>query len=377
MRYLLITSLLVLLAAGDLLAAPVFSRGPCSEGDYQEADYQEGDHQEGDYREGNRWQCDLGDFDFAKRDFSDWDGKGWCGVGWPDDRGRGKFPFLAGRPCGTGWWQQDWFESRFDGLVEKYDGLVAEDPDFLESEDYTDILGYVERLVDRHDSFLVRQETAIDWLGTSIDQTNDHILHYDGLIEEYSARDDLSETVLQGILDCLTWKQEWLSMRVDDLVTRQETLELEHADDLAFHDELMAYFDEISMAGGSSTTEMSLFQDPLILAETAAAPTAFETIASVPEPTSMVLLLGAALGLLGIGWRGRRRESTPARRVRPVPERVRSRDPRNARFGSHAADREGIGRRSPRRQGRTSRCPTWRKAAPRSATCCPAFPCPR
>lgn len=202
----------------------------------------------------------------------------------------------------AGDWMQDRFETRLDNFKSDYDEAVAEDPDFYTSDEYDDMVERLDRLTDRYDRFVSFEQSAIEGLGTCIDNVNDRL-------------DDLDEWLAenpdhQWLQKHLTRVTDWLTDKVDLLTERQKSLSASLEDHLAFQTELEAYYNEVANAGNPPAEMAALLAtvDPAsgenaAVAEAAAmaataAPLGRGTVASVPEPMSIVLLAPAAMLLL-------------------------------------------------------------------------------
>lgn len=198
------------------------------------------------------------------------------------------------------------FESRFEDLQSGYDTGLADIEDFYSSDEYSDIVDGMERLVDRYDLFLSGVERSIDRLTDFISIANDDLAYYDELIAEYEAREDLSEERLQRILDRLTSAQDHLSSKIDYLTEKQTTLSENLPTYQTFSTELSTYLNEIITAGGGTTGGGSTDESAAALLATSAlrslAPLAARAddvstcdmsealdAASAPEPATVLL----------------------------------------------------------------------------------------
>jgi hypothetical protein len=144
------------------------------------------------------------------------------------------------------------FETKFEDLVSDYDTRLADIEDFFSSEEYSDVVGGMERLVDRYDLFFNGVERSIDRLGDFISIASDDLTYYDDLIVEYEAREDLSEEGLERILDRLTNVRERLTTKIDFLTEKQTTLSENFASYDTFSTDLSTYLAEIVTAGGGT-----------------------------------------------------------------------------------------------------------------------------
>ncbi|MGD9633235.1 MAG: hypothetical protein AB7G28_08115 [Pirellulales bacterium] len=183
-------------------------------------------------------------------------GFGWGGPGLGDHHGGfghdGGFQDFAGFGFDAEHLQTR-FENKFDALQSDYDTGLADIEDFYSSDDYSDVVDGMERLVDRYGLFLSGVERSIDRLGDYISIANDDLAYYDDLIADYEARDDLSEERLQRILDRLTNAQDHLTTKIDFLTEKQTTLSDSLSTYQTFSTDLSTYLDEIVTAGGGTT----------------------------------------------------------------------------------------------------------------------------
>jgi hypothetical protein len=150
--------------------------------------------------------------------------------------------------------QQTRFENKFENLQTDYDTGLADIEDFYNTDDYTDVVDGVERLVDRYDLFLSGVERSIDRIGGFIDMANEDLTYYADLIADYEGRDDLSEERLERILDRLTSFQDRLSTKIDFLTEKQTTLSENFGTYQTFSTDLSAYLSDIVTAGGGTTS---------------------------------------------------------------------------------------------------------------------------
>jgi hypothetical protein len=201
------------------------------------------------------------------------------------------------------------FEDKFADLQSDYDTGVEEIEDFYSSDDYTDVVDGVERLVDRYDLFLSGVERSIERLGDFIEIATDDLAFYDDLIAEYEARDDLSEQRLERILDRLTNFQEHLTTKIDFLTEKQTSLSDSLPTFQTFSGDLSTYLTDIISAGAGTTDDSSNETASAALASMAlrsmAPPLAAEEsfcevpsemleATAAPEPAAMLLSLMAA-----------------------------------------------------------------------------------
>jgi hypothetical protein len=232
---------------------------------------------------------------------------------------------------------QTHFENKFADLMAEYDDGVANVEDFFNSDQYTEIVDDVERLVDRDDLFVAGVERSIDRIDDILMIANDDLDFYEQLLADYQARDDLSEERLMRIEDWITNIQDHLNMKIDRLTDQQATLSDNLGSYQSFNDELAAYLNEIVAAGGGTTDETASVSDVLAasIAEIVAADgaTANDSIASnvaslvvasstsvsaaeplrlvaspaaVAEPSTLLLLAAAFAGVVS------RRQALPA-----------------------------------------------------------------
>lgn len=209
---------------------------------------------------------------------------------------------------------QNRFEDQLADVMTAYDDGVASGEDYYSSDDYTDLVGKTEWLVDSYDWFLTGVERTISHIDDYIASANDELAFYDELLAKYEARDDLSETRLARIVDWITSAQDMLTLRVDMLTYKQTTLEENLATYTTFQTDLSSYLDEIVAAGGgSSTTDDSgddantALQALALTGMGSCSPlggTPDAVVNAVPEPSAVASLLTLA----GVAaWRARRR----------------------------------------------------------------------
>lgn len=209
---------------------------------------------------------------------------------------------------------QNRFEDQLADIMSAYDEGVAGSEDYYSTDDYTDLIGETEWLVDSYDWFLTSVERTIEHIDDYIANANDELTFYDELLAKYEARDDLSETRLARIVDWITSAQDMLSLRIDLLTYKQTTLEENLATYTTFQTDLTSYLDEIVAAGGGTATTDDGTDDAdatlQALALTgmggcsALGDGAVTAVTAVPEPSAAASLLtiGAAAA-----WRAYRR----------------------------------------------------------------------
>jgi hypothetical protein len=209
---------------------------------------------------------------------------------------------------------QNRFEDQLADIMTAYDEGVAGSEDYYSSDDYADLVGETEWLVDSYDWFLTSVERTIDHIDDYIASANEDLTFYGELLAEYEARDDLSETRLARITDWITSAQDMLTLRIETLTYKQTTLEENLTTYTTFQTDLTSYLDEIVAAGGGTTTTGDETDDAdaalQALALTgmgdcaAISDGAVTAVTPVPEPS-------AAAGFLAIagaaGWRAYRR----------------------------------------------------------------------
>jgi hypothetical protein len=209
---------------------------------------------------------------------------------------------------------QNRFEDQLADIMSAYDEGVAGSEDYYSTDDYTDLIGETEWLVDSYDWFLTSVERTIEHIDDYIANANDELTFYDELLAKYEARDDLSETRLERIVDWITSAQDMLSLRIDLLTYKQTTLEENLTTYTTFQTDLTSYLDEIVAAGGGTAT-MGDGTDDADAARQALALTsmggcsalgdgAVTAVTAVPEPSAAASLLTIAAAS---AWRAYRR----------------------------------------------------------------------
>jgi hypothetical protein len=210
---------------------------------------------------------------------------------------------------------QSRFEDQLADIMSSYDEGVAGSEDYYSSDDYSDLVGKTEWLADSYDWFVTGVERTIDRLDDYIANANDDLAFYDDLLADYEARDDLSETRLNRIVDWITAAQDMLTLQIETLTYKQTSLTEDLANFTTFQTDLTSYLDEIVAAGGGSlTTE----EDAAALRSLAAREmggcgslgAAPPTATAVPEPSAAAGIASAILAT--IGWRAMRRSSRVA-----------------------------------------------------------------
>lgn len=212
---------------------------------------------------------------------------------------------------------QNRFEDQLADVMSAYDEGIAGSEDYYSTDDYADLVGKTEWLVDSYDWFLTSVERTIEHIDDYIANANDELIFYDELLAKYEARDDLSETRLTRIVDWITSAQDMLSLRIDLLTYKQTTLEENLATYTTFQTDLTSYLDEIVAAGGGTVTtgdgtdEADAALQALALTGmegcSALGDGAATAVTPVPEPSAAASLLtiGAAAA-----WRAYRRRLT-------------------------------------------------------------------
>lgn len=147
---------------------------------------------------------------------------------------------------------QNRFEDQLADIMSAYDDGVADSEDYYSSDDYADLVGETEWLVDSYDWFLTSVERTIEHIDDYIASANDDLTFYGELLAKYEARDDLSETRLARIVDWITSAQDMLTLRIETLTYKQTTLEENLATYTTFQTDLTSYLDEIVAAGGGT-----------------------------------------------------------------------------------------------------------------------------
>lgn len=214
------------------------------------------------------------------------------------------------------------FETKIEDLMTDYDTGLAEIDDFFNSDEYSEIVTGVERLVDRYDLFLAGVERTAERFGDVLAIVNDDLTYYTDLITEYQARDDLSEERLDRILMRLTNIQDHLTTKIERLTDQQSTLSANLDSYNLFSTELSDYLAEIVAAGGgmtgsaettteivtalAATAAMSEVVSLVDSASISAASLSALAATAVVEPTSG-LLLAISATVLAVGRRPRAR----------------------------------------------------------------------
>ena len=209
---------------------------------------------------------------------------------------------------------QNRFEDQLADIMTAYDEGVAGNEDYYSSDDYTDLVGETEWLVDSYDWFLTSVERTIEHIDDYIASANEDLTFYGELLAEYEARDDLSATRLERIVNWITSAQDMLTLRIETLTYKQTTLEENLSSYTTFQTDLTSYLDEIVAAGGGTvatgdeTDDADAALQALALTGmgdcAAISDGAVTAVTPVPEPS-------AAAGFLAIagaaGWRAYRR----------------------------------------------------------------------
>ena len=145
------------------------------------------------------------------------------------------------------------FEDKFATLQTKYDDGVANTTDYYSTSDYTDLLGDVQKLSDRHSVFIDRVQTTSDWLGTSINYLNDEKSNLEDLLAKYQADTSLSAARLERLTNWITTAEDRIMLRVDTLTQKQTALDAKLATYTAFGTTISDYLATITTAGGGTT----------------------------------------------------------------------------------------------------------------------------
>ncbi|BBO33052.1 hypothetical protein [Lacipirellula parvula] len=207
---------------------------------------------------------------------------------------------------------QSSFEEQLADITSAYDEGVAASEDYYSSDDYSDLVGKTEWLVDSYDWFVTGVERTIGRLDDYIASANDDLAFYDDLLADYEARDDLSETRLNRIVDWINAAQDMLTLQIETLTYKQTSLTEDLANFTTFQTDLTSYLDEIVTAGGgtladdgdSAALRALAFGEAGGCGSLGAAP---PTATVVPEPSAAAGLASAILTT--IGWRALRRSS--------------------------------------------------------------------
>jgi hypothetical protein len=213
---------------------------------------------------------------------------------------------------GMGIWADEWletrFEKKFERLMNKYDEGLADVEDFYNSEEYMNVVDGVELLIERHDSFLMKVEWSVEDVGDLIDHANEHLMR----IEDWLAKDDTDE--MMPWKDHM-WHDEWLmraedilTMKIETLTMKQETLMEKLSMYQSFHMELTDYLDQIVDAAnpsGAAVAAAALLPGVTLPIDTAIAvghvTSSPVSLATVPEPPTW-LPLAIAAAVVGL-WR--------------------------------------------------------------------------
>ncbi len=209
---------------------------------------------------------------------------------------------------------QNRFEDQLADIMLAYDEGVAGSEDYYTTDEYADLVGKTEWLVDSYDWFLTGVERTIEHIDDYIASANDELTFYDELLAKYEARDDLSETRLARIVDRIASAQDMLSLQIDLLTYKQTTLEENLATYATLQTDLASYLDEIVAAGGGTVTAgdgtddadaaLQAFALTGMGGYAALGDGAVTAVTAVPEPSAAASLLtiGAA-----VAWQAYRR----------------------------------------------------------------------
>lgn len=214
---------------------------------------------------------------------------------------------------GLGFWGDEWleshFESKFDRLMTDYDAGLNDVEDFFNSEEYMDVVDGVERLIDRHDSFLMKVEWQIEGVGDLIDRANEHLMKIEDWLADHPADEMTTSDKHMWFDDWLMHAEEHVTMKIDWLTMKQMTL----MDNLSMYEsfqmELTDYLDEIvgaAMPSGAETSVAALLKSNPLATDAAPAITLSSVTAStaaVPEPPTWIPL-AIAIALVSLRLRG-------------------------------------------------------------------------
>ena len=229
------------------------------------------------------------------------DGFGFFGHGWHGGFGWGHF--YGGDPKGR-------VEEKFGDLMETYDSGIVEIEDFFASDEYAGVIEDLEWLIGKHDWYLEHAEDKVDRLSDLISRFEDKLLSYQENwdLDKWGNLPDKHQEWIEKWLGA---KEDWLTYVIDSLNEKQSNLRDKLDMHTLLNDDLNMYLEEILGAGGmtgevAEVLEMNelvtVASSSLSLAPLPANSGVVDFV--VPEPSTFAL---AALGLLGMGWRRRKR----------------------------------------------------------------------
>lgn len=149
---------------------------------------------------------------------------------------------------------QNRFEDQLADVMSAYDDGVADSEDYYSSDDYADLVGETEWLVDSYDWFLTSVERTIEHIDDYIAGANDDLTFYGELLAKYEARDDLSETRLARIVDWITSRTRHAHSAHRDVDLQADDARRKPRHVTTFQTDLTSYLDEIVTAGGGTVT---------------------------------------------------------------------------------------------------------------------------
>jgi hypothetical protein len=202
------------------------------------------------------------------------------------------------------------FETKFTNLQSAYDTGLSDVEDFYNSDEYTNVVDGVTNLVDRYDMFLSSIDRTISHLGDYINTANDDLTYYQDLLTENQARTDLSEERLARIESWLTNVEDRLTNKIDLLTGKQTTLSDNLGTYQTFSGDLSSYLDEITAAGGGTTSTDTTASAALAATTlSAVALQAVAEVAAMDEPVSYcdppeMALAATAVPEPGAQWLG-------------------------------------------------------------------------
>jgi hypothetical protein len=244
--------------------------------------------------------------------FGDFGGLGFGGLGFGDHFGGfGRFGFGGfGLGFGLGLGSnsadrvQTRFTDQFDSLKTQYDNGVAGNTDFFTTDTYTNIVNKTQRLDDRYMVFVDTVQSTIDRIPDLISLTNDNITFYNNLLADYQADTSISAARLDRIELVINHITDRLNSRIDSLDSTLSTLQSNLSTYQSTESDISTFLSDIQSAGGgtsggsTSSSLVSLMSasntaSPVMVSDVTAnaSPTTSLSPSSVPEPTSILLLL--------------------------------------------------------------------------------------
>jgi hypothetical protein len=169
------------------------------------------------------------------------------------------------------------------------------------SDEYADIVDGTERLSFRYDLFVTGVERNIERLDSFIAFANDELMHFNELLEDFLANENLPPERLERIEMWIGRITDGIEMKIDSLTEKQMTLEGNLPTYQSFQTEVDDWLAEIIAAGGGGATSETLTVAAMVATDPAFAVFSSEPAYSlsessgssrtaVPEPASQLLV---------------------------------------------------------------------------------------